>query len=145
MARLLAEILRRRSPVVHVHTPDQTVADAIRTMSDHHVGVVLIVESSRLVGVFSERDLLRRVAARGLEFAKTRLRAVMTAEPVTATPDEDRGKAIEKMRSVGCRHLPILFEGQIIDTISIRDLLFGELDERSLEIKELERYIRGDA
>lgn len=140
----LAEILRKREPVVNVLTPAQSVADAIRTMAERHVGAVLIVEAGKLIGIFSERDLLHRVASRGLDPA-TELRAVMTPDPVTATPEEARTSAIQKMRRAGCRHLPVLLEGQIVDTLSIRDLLFAELDERDVEIDQLKRYIRGEA
>lgn len=143
MARL-AEILKKRSPVVNVFGPERNVAEAVARMTDRQVGCVLVVEEGRLVGLFSERDLLHRVVAKGRPLDRTVLRDVMTAEPVTAQPDESRMAAILKMQGVGCRHLPILEEGQVVDTLSIRDLLFDEIQERDSEIQELKRYIQGE-
>lgn len=140
----LVSILQRRSPVVHVLGPDQTVAEAVTVMAEKHIGVVPILEGRRLVGIFSERDLLRRVVAKGISLEKTTLREVMTPDPVTAGPDEDRQSAIQKMQAVGCRHLPIMVNEYVVDMISTRDLLFVELEERDQEIAALRGYIHGD-
>ena len=140
---LLAQILQRRSPVVHRLGPDQVVADAASVMSSRKVGAVLVVEQDRLVGIFSERDLLRRVCAKGRSLDKTPLREVMTPDPVTASPGEGRLTAVAKMQRAGCRHLPVVVDGAIIDMISMRDLLFVELEEREAEIESLRKYIGG--
>ena len=142
MARL-TEILRRRPPVVNVLSPDQTAAEAARLMAAREVGAVLLVEAGRVVGIFSERDLLRRVVAKGASPDQTPLRAVMTRDPITAGPDEDRMVCVLKMRKIGCRHLPILLDGTLVDTVSIRDLLYDEIDARDGEIEDLKRYIHG--
>ena len=139
----LAPILQRRTPVVHLMGPDQLVSDAARHMSRNHVGVVTIVENRQLVGVFSERDLLRRGVAQGKQPDKTLLRDVMTPDPVTATRQEDRQSAIRKMRTVGCRHLPIVQSGVVIDMLSMRDLLADALQERASDIEALRDYIHG--
>ncbi len=139
----LAEILQKRSPVVNVFAPDQPVAAALRTMVTRKVGAVLVVEHGRLIGIFSERDLLHRVLGKGRPLEQTPLREVMTPDPITATPIDTRMSAIVKMQTIGCRHLPILMEGQVVDTVSIRDLLFDEIQERDSEIEQLKRYIQG--
>ena len=139
----LAPILQRRPPVVHVLGPDQTTAEAVLVMSQHQVGAVMIVDQGTLIGIFSERDLLRRVIARGRNPAKTSLREAMTPDPITATRDEDRTSALRKMRSMGCRHLPIVVNGVGIDMLSMRDLMAVELQERAQEIEALRGYIHG--
>lgn len=139
----LAEILRRRAPVVNIMTPQHSVAEAVRTMADRHVGAVLVVEDGNLIGIFSERDVLRRVVAPGAHLEETKLRSVMTRDPATASPEDERASAVVKMQEVGCRHLPILNEGVVVDTVSIRDLLFDEIEERDTQIRELKRYIQG--
>lgn len=143
MGLLLAEMLKKRAPVANRLGPDRPVSEAARLMAEREVGAVLVVEAGRLLGIFSERDLLRRVVAKRLPLDATALRDVMTQDPVTAAPDESRTSAILKMRAIGCRHLPILVEGQVVDTVSIRDLLFAEIAEREGEIEELRRYIQG--
>ena len=139
----LAEILRRRSPVVNILSPDRPAAEAIGMMADRRVGAVLLVSSGNLVGIFSERDVLRRVLAKGVQPEQMPLHSVMTRDPITATPDDERMSAVLKMREIGCRHLPIVNEGAVIDMISIRDLLFGEIADRDAEIAQLRRYIQG--
>ncbi len=140
---LLAQILQRRSPVVHTLGPDQVVADAVALMASFEVGAILIVEQDRLVGILSERDLLRRVCAVGRPLDKTPLREVMTPDPVTASPGDGRLIAVAKMQRAGCRHLPVVVDEAIIDMISMRDLLFVELEEREAEIESLRKYIGG--
>ena len=141
----LTRILQRRSPVVHPCDPDETVAVAVTLMAEKMVGALPIVERGRLVGIFSERDLLRRVIGRNRSPEKVQLHEVMTPDPVTANPSESRIVALHKMQSAGCRHLPIVApgDGAVIDMLSLRDLLFDELDERTNEIEALKRYIQG--
>ncbi len=140
---LLSQILQTRSQVLYLQDPHQPVDQVIRLMSQEQIGAVPVCEDGRLVGIFSERDFLRRVAARGLDAAKTELAAAMTPDPVTAEPTEDRLTAIEKMQGVGCRHLPIVANGAVIDMLSMRDLLFVEIAEREQEVAQLRQYISG--
>jgi CBS domain-containing protein len=139
----LAQILHRRSAVLCTASPDQTVRDAARLLNEREIGAVLIVEGKSLVGIFTERDLLRRVVARNRSLDKTRLEEVMTRDPITATPAEDRENAIRKMQQVGCRHLPIMVGENVVDVVSIRDLLFHEIEEYEAEVLQLRSYISG--
>ena len=139
----LSQILETRSRVLYVQDPHQTVDNVIRLMAQHQIGAVPVCQGGRLVGIFSERDFLRRVAARGLDAPKTELLAVMTPDPVAAGPAEDRLTAISKMQAVGCRHLPIVANGAVIDMLSMRDLLFVEIAEREQEVAQLRQYISG--
>ncbi|MEE2702967.1 MAG: CBS domain-containing protein [Myxococcota bacterium] len=139
----ISVILQRRSPVVHTLSPDATVSEAVSLMAEEHVGIVPVVERWRLVGVFSERDLLRRVVAQNRSTETTTLREVMTPDPVTAVPEEDRSLAISKMGAAGCRHLPIMSGPHVIDMFSMRELLADEVEDRGTEIGELRRYIHG--
>ena len=140
---LIAELLNKRTPVVHIVSPQQPVIDAVALMAARRVGAVPVVEGGRLVGIFSERDLLRRVVAVGRSAEKTPIGEVMTPDPVTAGPGDERAFAMLKMEQIGCRHLPIVQHGAVVDMLSIRDLLFGELEERSEAVESLRRYIGG--
>ncbi len=140
---LITPILQKRSPVVHIMSPDQTVAQACSLMAEKHVGAIPIIDGTRLVGIFSERDVLRRVVAQDRAPEKTPLGEVMTPDPITAAPDDSRLSAITKMQSVGCRHLPVIIGDTVIDMLSMRDLLFVELEEKEAEVESLRRYIGG--
>jgi CBS domain-containing protein len=139
----IAQVLQQRHPQVCVMTSRATVTEAVALLATRECGALLVVEGRDLVGIFSERDLLRRVVAPGRDPASTRLRDVMTSEVVTARPDEDRQSAVSKMRSAGCRHLPVVVDGTVIDVLSMRDLLFEEIEERSAEVDQLRHYISG--
>ena len=140
---LIADLLGRRSPVVHVMSPEQSVLDAVALMSARRVGAVPVVENGRLVGIFSERDVVRRVVAMGRPIDKTRLAEVMTPDPITALPGDERAEAMRKMDDAQCRHLPIVQHGALVDMLSIRDVLFVELEERAEAVESLRRYIGG--
>src|SRR5258705_3085656 len=140
---LIAELLSKRTPVVHIVSPQQPVMDAVAVMAARRVGAVPVVEQGRLVGIFSERDLLRRVVAVGRSAEKTQLGEVMTPDPVTAGPGDERAFAMLKMEQIGWRHLPIVQHRALVDMLSIRDLLFRELEERSEAVESLRRYIGG--
>jgi CBS domain-containing protein len=121
-----------------------TVADAVQALTDGKVGALLVVDArERLVGVFSERDLMTRVVMAGRDPHQTALAEVMTLKPVTATPSDDRESALRKMKATGCRHLPIVVDRTVIDMLSMRDLLFAELEQRQHELHQLRAYISG--
>jgi CBS domain-containing protein len=140
----LAELLQKRSPVVHPLPPEATVLEAVAVMAERGVGAIPVVDQGKLVGIFSERDVLRRVIALGRGPERTALGEVMTRDPVTASAGESRFAAIVKMQAAGCRHLPIVVDGLVIDMLSIRDLLFHEIAARDAEIDALKKYIHGN-
>lgn len=108
--------------VLTILTPGATVTDAALAMAERNIGAVLVAELGRLVGIVSERDIARRVVALGRDPRATRLAEVMTADPATVGPNELPGRALELMREIGCRHLPVLEGERIIGMLSIRDL-----------------------
>jgi signal-transduction protein with cAMP-binding, CBS, and nucleotidyltransferase domain len=142
--RTLSQILQRRSPVLCVLDHTHTVADAARELASRQLGALLVVDhEDQVVGIFTERDLMRRVVAEGHAPEHTALAEVMTPNPVTAHPDDARQSALVKMQRAGCRHLPIVADGEVIDMLSMRDLLFIELEERAFEVDQLRAYIQG--
>jgi CBS domain-containing protein len=129
-------------PLFHVQSSD-TVREAVKMMSDKNVGAVAVLDSGRLVGIFSERDLMKRVVAAGLDPSRTKVAEVMTKELVVGRPEDDINDALQKMHSIGCRHLPIVDSANLIGMISLRDLL--EIDDdtqrkRAIFLRELVTY-----
>jgi len=117
------------------------VADAVRAMAAHNVGIVSVLEGDKLVGVFSERDVVRRVVDRGLDPARTPVGDVMTTELVVADADEDYQSAMRKMDQANIRHLLVVSEGRILSMISIRDLMRVHMDAQGEEIRYLREYL----
>ncbi|MEK6666896.1 MAG: CBS domain-containing protein [candidate division NC10 bacterium] len=117
------------------------VADAVRMMAAHNVGIVSVLEGDKLVGVFSERDVVRRVVDRGVDPARTPVEDVMTTELVVADADEDYQSAMRKMDQANIRHLLVVSEGRILSMISIRDLMRVHRDDQGEEIRYLREYL----
>ena len=107
---------------------DTTVGEAARLMKQRNVGALMVVESDKLVGVFTERDALFRVLAEGLAGDSTPLSAVMTANPETIDPDAGFTSALQKMHDGRYRHLPVVEDGRVVGIVSVRDALGPELE-----------------
>ncbi len=112
-----------------VAAPESTVREATEMMASRSVGAVLVVDSDALVGIFTERDVVFRVVARGLDPDTTRLSEVMTREPKTIAPDKAFGVAMALMHENGFRHLPVIDKGVPIGVVSSRSALDPELEE----------------
>ncbi len=121
--------------------PDAMVMDVAVAMSEGRIGAIPIIEGERLVGIFSERDLMTRVVVSGRDAQETRVEEVMTHKVVTAGLDEPVARCLEKMQRAGCRHLPVAHDGRVIAMLSMRDLLKDEIDEQGEEIRHLRAYI----
>lgn len=109
--------------------PSATVRQAAELMARRHVGAVVVVEDDHLVGIFSERDAVFRVVARGLEPATTPLAQVMTQAPVTIGPERSFGHAMAVMQQHHCRHLPVVEDGRPIGIVSARNALDPALED----------------
>lgn len=123
--------------------PGLKVRAAAQQMSERNIGAVAVVESGRLAGIFSERDLMARVVAQGLNPDDTPVNVVMSKDLVVASPADEVGAALQKMHSIRARHLPVVDQGKLVGMISIRDLL--EVDDahqraRATFLKELVTY-----
>jgi CBS domain-containing protein len=123
--------------------PSTTVRQAAELMARRHVGAVIVVEDDHLLGIFSERDAVFRVVARGLEPATTALAEVMTPTPVTIEPDRSFGHAMAVMHQHHCRHLPVVENGRPIGIVSARNALDPELEDFVCEERRRQQYQAG--
>lgn len=118
--RSMSEFIEARVPITL--PADLTVRDAAKVMAEHHIGAVLVVQANELVGIFTERDLVNRVVARGLNPDITLLIHVMTKAPETITADRMLPEALDIMAEKGFRHLPIVDQGKAVGVLSMRDI-----------------------
>jgi len=137
--------MRLRSVVTGRETYFVSVTDNIRQvaqyMSERRVGAVAVLEGQRVCGIVSERDIMSKVVAKGLDTAKTRVSEVMSRELFVATPDDTYEDAARKMQQAGVRHLPVVEGDRLIGMISQRDLLQVDLSAKVEEIRLLNEYI----
>jgi CBS domain-containing protein len=107
---------------VYSTTPSTSVADVAASMLKGRFGSAVVMEGSTLMGIFTERDVLRAAAARA-DLTSSRVADWMTGDPITATPDMETGEATELMMSQGFRHLPVMDGNTITGIVSLRDIL----------------------
>ena len=112
-------------------SPETSVADAIRHMLDAHVGAVVVVDSAHVVaGIFTERDVLKRLALSGRDPATTAIREMMTTPVELATEQTSEAEALAIMLERHYRHLPVVDDhGRVLGMLSIRHVLEARIDE----------------
>jgi len=104
--------------------PNATVEEAVRQMQDHHIGCLLVLDAAqKVMGIFTERDILRRVVGKYADLKKVRVREVMTVNPVVLKEEDSIAFALNKMAVGGFRHIPVVVKGFPIGIISIRNVL----------------------
>lgn len=124
-SRKISEVVNGQTMV----TADKTlsVLGACQKMAAARVGAIMVMEQDKLIGLFTERDVLVRVVASGIDPAKTALADVMTANLQTITPDQPLGHAMHLMFDGGFRHVPVVDNGRPVGMISARDALGMEM------------------
>lgn len=141
------DILSNKSPKVHSITPGATALQAINKMNEHGIGALVVTdEGGRVVGMFTERDVLRRVVPHERTPNAILVREVMTGEVVCCRPTEDLDEIRTVMRNRRIRHLPVCdAEGNLLGMISIGDLNAYDASNQEATIHFLNDYIYGRA
>ncbi len=129
-------------PVITL-SPTDTLDQAVSLMMDHRIGSILIVDPDSLVGILSERDLLR-VLHQGLDqsLADITAKAAMTPNPITCDPDNSLEEAMTMMVDNNIRHLPVVYNGKLEGMLSITDIVEKLLEKAKFENKLLKNYIQ---
>ena len=119
----------------------QSVAEVARKMAELHVGAIMVFRGLELRGVFSERDLMRRVVVERRDPDLTAVGHVMTEDIATIEETASLEEAMESMHSNGCRHLPVTRDGGVVAFLSMRDVMHFELAQKIEEIHHMRAYI----
>src|SRR5262249_44942930 len=122
---------------------NSTVFDAIQLMSDKNIGALLVMESDKLVGMFSERDYTRKVILKGKSSKATSVREIISTPVISV----ERGHTVEEcmrlMTEHRIRHLPVLDEGKVVGIVSIGDLVNWIISAQNVALAQMEDYISG--
>jgi len=120
---------------------DDNVMEVAQAMVERNIGAVPVVREGRLAGVFSERDVMRRIVVEGRDPHATKVGEVMTREPLSVSRNDDLEHCLVLMREHGFRHLPICEGERLLGFLSLRDLLLRDLSEKDDEVKLMRAYI----
>ena len=140
---LVSHLLSSKGSDVWSVDADQPVLEAIRIMSDRHVGALPVMRGGELVGLVSERDYARKVVLLGRSSAETLVWQIMSAPVVTVAPGENVHQCMETMTRRRIRHLPVVEDGVMVGMISIGDLVRAVIEEQQQTIEHLEKFIAG--
>jgi CBS domain-containing protein len=137
-------MLQRKGSDVVMIAPGATVAEAARTLAEHDIGALVVSsDGSAVVGVVSERDLLRWLSSAGGAGLKTTVDQVMTTEVHTCTPETTADELMATMTNRRIRHVPVIEDGALAGVISIGDVVKSRLDDLEVQAETLEQYVTG--
>jgi CBS domain-containing protein len=138
----LAELLKKKGNKAITVPESASVAEAIRIMHENRVGSVIVPSASgELVGILTERDIMRLYAEGKGDFDKQLVKDCMTTDPILGKPDDRVNEIMNIMTEKRFRHLPVVQDGQIIGVISLGDLVKAKLEETTVEAQALRQYI----
>jgi len=140
------DILARKGSLIYSIEPTASVLEATNRMNHHKIGALIVMNEGQMVGIFTERDVLRRVVGNLLDPAKVKIFDVMTADLQTCTPDCEMEEIAEMMRSRRIRHVPVVdSENTLLGVISIGDVNAHNAIRRDAELHYLSEYVYGRA
>ncbi|QTL05558.1 CBS domain-containing protein [Aquabacter sp. L1I39] len=135
-------LLKHKSGSLVTIAPDATLSDAVARLAEHRIGAIVAVDGAgHLVGILSERDLVRILAEKGPQVLSDPVSSVMTRAVVTCTEDESIPVIMERMTRGRFRHVPVVERGRLLGIISIGDVVKHRVEEMERESAELRDYI----
>ncbi|WP_069160991.1 CBS domain-containing protein [Nocardia altamirensis] len=140
----IAEILRRKGSDVATIAPDTTVRSLLGTLAEHNIGAVVVSpDGDGIVGIISERDVVRSLHARGAELLDTPVAEIMTTDVRTCAPDDPVDGLRKTMTEHRIRHLPVVHQGRLVGIVSIGDVVKTAISELATERQHLVEYLQG--
>jgi CBS domain-containing protein len=137
----IASVLARKGSDVETVPPETKVLAAVQRMNERKIGALLVTARGRPVGIFTERDVLVRVVAAGLDPNRTVVHEVMTKNPVVIRSDMTVNEAMRVITERRCRHLPVIDRGELRGLISIGDLMSWLVRDQQRTIEDLYDYV----
>lgn len=140
---LIAEILKDKGGEVFTAAPADDLQSTVKSLDSRRVGALVVCEADRVVGILSERDLVRAVARDGSGALSRPIADYMTRDVVFAGPTETVAALMERMTDRRVRHLPVLQDGRLVGVVSIGDLVKSKIAEATFEAESMKAYIAG--
>lgn len=143
MFGFVSSVLAEKGRHVYTIGKGATVADAVREMNEKGIGALLVVDGRNPIGIFTERDVLRRIVDADKDPAVVRVSHAMTRNLVTITPTHQVEEAMEMMTSHRFRHLPVMEDGEVVGMLSIGDLMRWITINQEEHLRQMTEYITG--
>jgi CBS domain-containing protein len=139
----ISAILSRKGSDTVTIAPDATIREFVATLAEHRIGAVVVTDGDAVVGIVSERDVVRALNQRGTDTLDAEVRDLMTVDVATCTLDDDVDHIGEAMTERRIRHMPVVVDGHLRGLVSIGDVVKSRIGELEQERGHLEHYISG--
>ncbi len=137
----VATILKAKGYNVVTASPGMTLAEAARLLSEKRIGALVIMQGRQILGILSERDIVKTVAYAGAEALERPVRDVMTSRVVTCNLNDSVDELMDEMTDRRFRHLPVVEDGELVGIVSIGDVVKHRIAETIMESEALRFYI----
>ena len=137
----VADILKSKGNFVYATTASASVFDALKMMAEKNIGVLMIIEEEKLLGIFSERDYARKIVLQGKASNITLVNEIMTKSVITVQPEDSLEQCMTLMSKNKIRHLPVLYNEKVVGIISIGDVVMAIIEAQQETINHLQNYI----
>jgi CBS domain-containing protein len=137
----ISDLLRQKGPTVATIEPTATVRQLLLTLRRHNIGATLVTDEDAVVGIVSERDVVRQLAERGAELLVAPVSEIMTRDVVTCSPEDTVDSLAETMTERRIRHMPVLVDGRLAGIVSIGDVVKSHIRQLESEREQLQSYI----
>jgi CBS domain-containing protein len=143
MQTTVRDLLQRKTAALKFVREDNSVFEVVQQLLEHNISAVLVVDGTVLVGIVTERDVVRNVVLEGRTAKDTAVREIMTRNVLFVRPDQTIEECMALMTDKGIRHLPVMDGQRLIGILSIRDLVGAMVSQNQFVIEQLENYITG--
>jgi len=136
-------MIRKKATIIYSVPPDATVLDAIKIMDRQNIGALMVMQSGKVEGILSERDIVRKVDSVGKTPQDTLVSEIMTSKVIYIEAGQPLEECMALMIDKNIRHLPVFDGNELVGLISVRDVMREVVDVQKFMISQLEHYITG--
>jgi CBS domain-containing protein len=137
----ISDVLRGKGSDVATVDPELTVSELVGALAKHNVGAMVVVAGGKVVGIVSERDVVRQLHARGADLLGAKVSDIMTTSVFTCLPTDSVNSLAETMTERRIRHMPVVTDGELVGIVSIGDIVKTRIGELESDREQLESYI----
>lgn len=135
------ELLSEKGKMIYSTSPDATIKEAVKIMLQNNIGAILVEEDSRMVGIWTERDLLHDMMNESFDFNTSKVKDFMTKDPISAPHDETALGLMDRFLGKRCRHLLITKDNKNIGVLTTGDVMKDELNTKTAELEKLHAMV----
>jgi CBS domain-containing protein len=139
----ISDILRAKGEDVITEVADATVRELLATLAENDIGAVVVIDGPRVLGIVSERDIVRRLHRDGDALLDEAVRAIMTTQVLSCEPGDDVDKIAQTMTEQRVRHVPVIQDDELVGLVSIGDVVKSRIEKLEVDRGQLEHYITG--